>query len=71
MTMEIFSLYPRPGQSLFIDLKQKNTEKKASDLFSGGPVEVLFCRASDGKIALSIKVPSELDIFLCDAIEDV
>ncbi len=70
--MEIFSLHPRPGQSLFIDLKRlKNTDKKAVDLFSDGPLEILFCRASNDKIVLSVKAPSELDIFLCDAIEDV
>ncbi len=69
--MEIFSLYPRPGQSLFIDLKCLNADKKALDLFSGGSLEILFCRASNDRIVLSVKAPSELDIFLCDAIEDV
>lgn len=69
--MEIFSLHPRPGQSLFIDLKCLNTDKKTLDLFSGGPLEILFCRVSNDRIVLSVKAPSELDIFLCDAIEDV
>ena len=68
MVMEIFSLRPQHGQSLFIDLKGlHNSCKKASELFADGPVEILFCRANDEKIVLSIKAPSELDIFLYDA----
>ncbi len=63
--MEVFSLRPQQGQSLLIDLKgPPNSHKKASELFADGPVEILFCRANDEKIVLSIKAPSELDIFL-------
>ena len=66
--MEFFLLRPQHGQSLFMDLKgPHNSDKKASELFADGPVEILFCRANDEKIVLSIKAPSELDIFLYDA----
>lgn len=68
MPTEIFLLRPRSGQSLLIDLKRlQNAQKKALDLFSGGPVEILFCRAKDGEIVLSVKAPNELDFFLCDS----
>lgn len=62
--MEIFSLRPRDGQSLLIDLKRVRKEKKALDLFADGPIEILFCRLSDGAITLSIKAAQEFDIFL-------
>ncbi|MBL1293981.1 MAG: hypothetical protein COB61_008930 [Thiotrichales bacterium] len=63
--MEIFLLRPSVGQSLFIDLKRlHNNQRKALDLFSNGPVEILFCRAVDDEIVLSIKAPNELDIFV-------
>jgi len=47
VVMEIFSLYPKKGQSLFIDLKRsQNSEKKAAGLFTDGPIEILFCRVN-------------------------
>jgi len=67
--MEIFSLYPKDGQSLFIDLKRfQPSEKKAAGLFADGPIEILFCRVNNNKVVLSVKAPSEFDIFLSDPV---
>lgn len=63
--MEIFLLRPYVGQSVLIDLKRiSHHERKALDLFSGGPIEILFCRATNDEIVLSVKAPIELDIFV-------
>lgn len=62
--MEIFSLRPRCGQTLVID--SQRFDGKMDRIFQDGPIEILFCRLAGEQIALSIKAPNNLNIFLSD-----